>query len=333
MTPRWRLRELRPGQWWAVESVSGTASALDDTVATTLWSAEHLLAEPFQVALRAARTRGPGGHFVDLRFAGRTVRYRSQQADLVDRVAADFAGAHARLRCTPDVVVQLNPGVDLDRIHRSVDGERVGVRLRLAGEVTEVAGSAVLPIVPLLQDVYFAASYTALHAALLATASGGVVVCGQRRAGKTTAAMMCDRLALGEVLTDELVLLHSFGQACGVTLPVRERTGSDRTSYPLARTDDGARLIEVTHLVVLGTVPDDTAPVIRRVHDTVEALQLAAPHLRPLGGTLGTATDNLLSVLGHAQVWHWQCRRWPALTDDLRAAALDLLAGESVPIA
>lgn len=332
-TPRWRLRELRPGEWWAVDSASGTASALNDAVATRLWALEHLLSEPFAHALREARTSGSIGTFVDLRFAGRTVRYRSQKAALVERVATDFAGAHARLRCTPDAVVHLSPGVNLDRIHRSIEGQRVGVRVGPAGGAVDVVGSTALPIVPLLQDPHYDTRYTAMHAALLATASGGVLVCGQRRAGKTTAALMFSRLALGDVLTDELVLLDASARACGVSLPVRERTGADRISYPLARTDVGAPLVGVDHLVVLGAASADGVAVSRRVHDIVEGLHLAAPHLRPLGGPLGTATDNLLGLLGDARVWHWQCRPWPALSDDLRKAALALLHDDSASIA
>ncbi|MGH3328108.1 MAG: hypothetical protein ACRDPT_10005 [Streptomycetales bacterium] len=326
LTSRWRLTEVRPGQWWAVDRVSGTALRLSDDAALRLWAAEDLLAVPLPAALALARARPHGGHFVDLRFTGLTVRYRSSRPELVTQVAGDFAGAHATLRCSPDVVVELEPGANLDRIHRSVTNERTGVRVRDVGASESEPAAADLPALPPLQHRHFSGHYTGIHAALLLTGDGAIVVCGARRAGKTTTAVTCARAGLAAVLTDELVLVHYSGAACGVALPIRERTGPDRVSYPLERPPDGARMVDVRHLVVLGGAPDGESRVAR-VNDTERALQLVAPHLRPLGGDLGIATENLLALLRGAEVWHWEMRAWPDLPGDVEAAASELITG------
>lgn len=327
---RWRLREVRPHVWWAVDEDNGTAYGLDDALASRLWAREDLLTQPLTLAIRAAaesaNSSSPGSpdcNFADLRFVGMTVRYRSNDPALVGRVADDFAGAHARLRNSPDVIVELSGGVNLDRLHRSVDGHRTGVRIRTASESMSGPGSSELPIVPPLQHAHFTARYCALHAALLATRSGNMMVCGARKSGKTTTATVCGRLGMATVLTDELVLVDLSGDACGVALPIRERTGADRISYPLKRTDEGARLVPVDHLIVLGPRADE--PCSRRITQVSQALRLVAPHLRPLGGPLGTATDNLLSILRRCDVWLWQLRPWPHLPDDIAIAASKLI--------
>lgn len=215
---RWRLREVRPQVWWAVDEDNGTAYGLDDAVASRLWAREDLLTQPLALAVRAAARsanssspRSPDGIFADLRFVGLTVRYRSDDPALVDRVAGDFAGAHAQLRNSPDVIVLLSGGVNLDRLHRSVDGQRVGVTIRVTSEDSSGPGSSDLPVVPPLQHAHFTARYCALHAALLATRSGNMIVCGARKSGKTTAATVCGRLGMATVLTDELVLVDLSG--------------------------------------------------------------------------------------------------------------------------
>jgi hypothetical protein len=336
MTPvRWRLREVRPNAWWAVDEDNGTAYGLDGTVASRLWAKDDLLTLPLSLAIRTINDQvnsslpggSPDGSFADLRFVGLTVRYRSNDRALVDQVAHNFAGAHARLRNSPDVIVELSDGVNTDRLHRSVD-HRLGVNLRAVGQDAANQGSNELPIVPPLQHSHFTARYCALHAALLTTRDANVIVCGARKSGKTTTATVCTRLGIASVLTDELVLVHSSGDSCGIAMPIRERTRSDRISYPLNRTDEGARLVPIDHLVVLE--PGVTDPGVRPITDVSQALQLVAPHLRPLSGPLGAATDNLLAILRRSQVWLWRLRPWPDLPNDIAAAASELL-GVQVP--
>lgn len=325
--PRWRLREVHPNAWWAVDEEAGTAYHVDDAIARRLWAREELLARPLPAAIRDVM--GPdsappdGGEFVDLRFVAVTVRYRSPDATIVSRIAHDFAGARVRLRSSPDIIVELSSGVDPDRLHRSAPDGRPGVVMRPASANKGSPVSGDFPVVPPLEHTYFVARYTAVHAALMATRMGNVVVCGARRSGKTTTATLCGRLGLAEVLTDEMVLLDNTGHAFGLAMPIRERTADGRLSSPLQPTDVGVRLVPVDHVVVLEPTPHP--PRIRIVTDLSEALPLIAPHLRPLGGPLGLATDNLLTALRRADVRLWQVRAWPDLHDDIVAAATDLL--------
>lgn len=323
----WRLREVRPEQWWAVDEVNGTAYAVESDLAERLWVADHLLTEPLDVAIRRlshlslAIVRAEP--FVDLRFLGLTTRYRSQRQSLIDRIRAEFAGAHAVLRQSPDVVVELEPEADVNLLHRSAAGGRTGVSVRPAVGADPVEASGEFPVLPPLDHPHFR-SYTGLHAALLETAAGNIVVCGRRRSGKTTTAVISSRHGVARILTDELVLLDALGFACGVALPIRERSESGRASRALPRTADGAGLVEVSHVVVLGSADGEARA--QRVPDVSSALQLLAPHVRPLAGPLGVATDNLLTLLRRSQMWHWGLRPWPAMADDI-VLALNVTVG------
>lgn len=321
----WRLREVRPSQWWAVDDVAGTAYALGDAAASSLWGRHDLLTVALDHAVRLLAARPVEHHFVDLRFLDLTARYTSDDPAIVDAVAAAFAGARPRLRSSPGVVVELTGDVDVDRLHRSIDGERAGVRLRRVDDGHEAKASAALPVVPPVQLPPFAGRFCALHAALLSRPDGNVVVCGSRRAGKTTAALLAHRLGLATVLTDELVLVDATGAASGVALPVRERTEDDRVSHSLDPTDRGAELVRVDHVVVL--TPTERDGAARRLDDISAALRAVAPHLRPLDGPLGCATGALLELLGRADVWQWHVRPWPQLPHDITAGWRHLFGG------
>lgn len=318
----WRLRELRPREWWAVDECNGTAYLLDDDVATHLWLRHDLLAEALPHALRAAASAAPRQRFVDLRFVGVTVRYFSGDSRLVDQVESAFAGARSNLRNSPDILVELTPDVDVHRLHRSIQGDRTGVFMRPSYEDPWQPGLGTVPVVPPLQLPPFAGRFCSLHAALLAMPQGNVVVCGRRRSGKTTTATLLRRLGMATVLSDELVLVDPAGDACGVALPIRERSATGRVSYPLEPTEEGARLLAVDRVVVL--TPADGEEGTRRIMDLSEALPLVAPHLRPLVGALGIATGNILEMLRRAEVWKWRLRPWPDLQTDIVAATHEL---------
>lgn len=316
----WRLREVRPDEWWVVDEPNGTAYGVERSTAERLWAADRLLTEPLDSAIRlAAIAPERSSTFVDLRFLGLTIRYRSSLAHVVERVRTDFAGAHAILRHSPDVLVELAPETDVTLLHRSVPAGHAGVSVRSTGESELVASTGDFPIVPPLAHPHFR-GHTSLHAALLATAAGNVIVCGARRSGKTTAAVTSAGRGAARILTDEIVLLDAMGCASGVGLPVRERTPSSRTARPLARQADGSTPVDVSSVVVLE--PAETAPGTQRVADVADALRLLAPHVRPLAGPLGVASDNLLALVRRSTVWRWALRPWPAMVDDI-ASALD----------
>lgn len=205
--------------------------------------------------------------------------------------------------------------------------ERTGVTVRAAHHARAQQGSSVLPVLPPMQVEPFANRFVALHAALLATSRGVIAVCGRQRAGKTSTATIARRRGIAILLTDELVLLDRSGAAWGVALPVRERSGTDRVSYPLEPTEDGAHLVAVDHVVVLDQT--DCEPCCTRIKETSEAVRLLAPHLRALDGSLGRATSSMLALIRRADVWQWRVRPWPELPDDITAALTDLTKEET----
>lgn len=329
----WRLHEARPGQWWAVDERAGTAYEVEDRTAVELWEREDLLSLPLPAALRIAHDSGRRSGFLDLRFVGTTVRYRSDDPVVLEALEHPFSGACSRLRNSPQVVVDLGGGADVERLHRSVSGERVGVTVRTLPAGDPEPGSSKLPVLPPMQAAPLAGRYTGLHAALLGGPHGVVAVCGRQRAGKTTSAAIARRAFGALVLTDELVMLDRAGAAWGVALPVRERTAGERVSYPLAATPDGAHPVPVDHVVVLDRVPGTGAPEKpswTRVDDTARAVQALAPHLRPLDGPLGRATSSMLSLLRRAPLWRWRLRPWPEMADDI-TTGLTRLTKEEQP--
>ena len=318
---RWSLQEVKRTEWWAVDEPTGTAYHLDDDVATSLWERHELVSMPLQAALVTARsTSGAPCPFVDLRFVGTTVRYRSEDDGLVERVSSDFAGAKTRLRRSPDVLVDLKPGADVERLHRAVSGDRRGVTISVPDMGQVLAAATEVPVLPPLQLPRFTGRFCALHGALLAMAGGYVAVCGRQRAGKTTTAVLARRDGLAEIVADELVLVDLFGHAAGVALPLRQRTSQGRVTIPLDPTEDGAPLTPLAALVVLAEGDQG----VRLATSTEEAIRLVAPHLRHLGGDLGTTTRSALSVVRRTPVWEWCLRPWPDLADDIAAALRSL---------
>ncbi len=319
--PRWRIREIRPHEWWATDESSGTAFEVEASAGERLWRSHDLLGSPLPAAIRAGRKEAVT-HFVDLCFAGTTVRYMSPEPAVVDAVASSFAGARATLRSSPDLLVDIAPHADVERLHRAVDDFRHGVRLRIPWQPDWAPGAGELPVLPPVQLGTLAERFCGLHAALLALPNGNVVVCGARRSGKTTTVIAARQLGIASVLADELVLLDRAGAACGVPLPVRERTGRERSSRSLSPTRHGAELVAVRRIVVIKTALDRTSQ--HCVPDVAEAIRAVAPHLRSLGGELGATTGNVLEALRRTPVWRWCLRPWPALLDDVTAALRDL---------
>lgn len=319
--PRWRVREVRPHEWWATDESSGTAFEVAPEKGETLWRSHDLLGAPLPAAIHADGRKG-ASPFVDLCFAGATVRYLSQEQAVIDAVESSFAGARATLRSSPDLVLDVAPNADVQRLHRSIGHPREGVRLRFPWQAEWVSGSGELPVLPPVQLGPLAERFCGMHAALLALPGGNLLVCGGRRTGKTTTAITAQRLGVAAVLADELVLLDRMGGVCGVPIPVRERTSRERSSRALSPTQLGAEILPVRRIVVIMPTQDRSSQ--QYIPDVAGAVRALAPHLRPLGGQLGATTGSVLEALRRTPVWRWQLRPWPALLDDVTVALRDL---------
>lgn len=318
MTPLWRLREARDGEWWAVDIATGTAFAVDREVADRLWRSDSLLEAPFSQALTCANSATETPHFVDVAVDGATTRFRFTDSDRRAVFLASFGGTQAEIRCSPDLIVDLNENVDIDSLHRAVD-DRTGATVRSVGEdAAEEIGRSDLPLVPPMQADPYRGAYCGLHGAMVKTSNRNLVICGAQKSGKTTTALVAQHLHLGDILTDEACIVDRVGRVCPIPLPIRERTQGGRTSYPLTPTRQGSRALHADGIAILTGC--STPKAATAVHSTRRALALVAPHARSLDGSLGLMTSNLVALLNNSQVFEWPVRRtWPNLRTDIEA--------------
>jgi hypothetical protein len=326
MAPCWKVREIDLQTWWAVDLNSGIAFKLYANDGERLW---RMPASIQALPLHEARSAGEmtGEAFIDLEFLGLCMRYWCSAA-WVAEIARQYASLVPALRRSPDVEVRLGVHADFGRLHRSAEGNiREGVQVRAAGVSDWSPGDPSLPIIPVLQAGDFAGRFCALHGALIAGHQGGIVVCGNQKAGKTTAALTAERVGFGKLLADETTLIDRDATAHGVPLPVRERSLDGRVVRALARASPNERCrgMALTDIVVLEA---SEGPAMRHLMcDDSTALKLLTPHLRVLDTSLGEAADRLLALIATCKIWRWQVSLWPQLQHDVAAGLEDLASG------
>lgn len=323
---KWIVREIGPQRWWAADRDSGAALKLPEQEALPLWRARG---EARLLALADARQQAEAGDsiFVDLEFLGLRMRYWCAKAEVAEEIASQYASLLPRWRRSPDIEAELGDGLDFERLHRSVPGLRDGVRVREIGTGEWQAGSAELPIIPMLQARAFAGRYCGLHGALIATDAGGVIVCGEQKAGKTSTALVAESSGLGTILADETTLIDRDSTAHAIPLPIRERSAEGRRVRALPGVDPRQRAMgmNVAHIVILQR--SEAAAEWQAIDDDAEALRLLVPQLRVLNTSLGEAADRLLGLVQGSRVWRWRVRAWPQLADDV-AFGLEKILGE-----
>ncbi len=269
-------------------------------------------------------------------------RYSCDVGETAARIATEYVACIPSLRSTPDIYVHLDADADIDRLHRAVPGPRRGVRIRRAGEQAWIPAQADLPALPPFQHTPLAARCAALHAALVLTQRGALLVSGSRKSGKTTAALVAGEAGLGTACTDELVLLARGGVVHGVPLPMRVRSADQRQVRPLERTLPLERQpVRATDLLLLDPAPDPQPAATRspawigspgrvaQIDDQELALRLLTDHLRPLAQTLGTTALMALELLAGVTVWRLGCRPWPDLREDLLAGLTEIVEASS----
>lgn len=321
--PYWTVIEVAPMEWWAVDTSSGTAFCMPEQTGERLWRSHALLERPLLAALEDG-----GGEeadaFVDLDFLGVAVRYLCDDATVPERIATLYAAMLPELRRSPDVLVRIGSTADFDRLHRSVSGNRPGVEVRAVASKEWSPGSPDLPIIPPMQSPSLSGRFCALHAALLKTSAGGVLICGAQRTGKTSAALLASRLGFANILADEMVLIDIRGKAFGVPLPVRERTVGGREAWSIARNcRDDIDGVSVGTVILLESA--EGYPSWTRVVGIAERMRLMTAHMRVLDGPVGRATASVLGMLRGAEVWRWSQRQWPLLAEDLEHGFRNLL--------
>jgi len=319
----WSVIEAEPCEWWAVDSRSGTAFSLPEDTGERLWKFHELLELPLAQAIQS-RTHRRALPFVDLEFLGVLTRYVCSDLGLAERLSKLYAAATPALRGSPDVLVRLHPCADIERLHRAVSTDRLGVDLRSVAVDEWEAGSSEVPIIPPLQSSLLTGRFCGLHAALLSTSRGGILICGAQRSGKTSAALFASRGGFAGLLADEMVLIDSRGGAHGIPLPLRERTRNARDPEPIPKSsqDVGERISIKTVIILDKTL---ATPAWTPVMPVEERVRLLAKHIRALDGPLGRATASVLKMLRGANVWLWQLRSWPALMDDIEHGFCNVL--------
>jgi hypothetical protein len=181
--------------------------------------------------------------------------------------------------------------------------------------------------VPHIWQPALASRLFALHAALLATPAGKTVaVCGEQGAGKTTAALIWVESGLGELLTDELVIVDSVTTtAAAVPLPVSVRGNPDtmKTRSPIAPSStESTRFRSLDVIVILQAPGTATATEAR------QTLGLLTQHTRPLRASASTVRRCLAQLIeSSVAVVLVSVSPWPNLRSQL-AEELTRLAKE-----
>jgi len=315
----WRVGELTPTDWWAVDGRTGAAHRLTEQQGLQLWRRHDLSQRPLGAALELAERDAANRDlpdFVDLSILNHTTRFVSSSPAVLNFVRGAFDGAQSITRMSPSAVAAITEEADIERLHRTVEAPRAGVRLLDLTKPARdfVTASADLPVFPPLQLPYFAERFTAVHSAVLAMAPGLVLVCGHQKGGKTTTAVLAETDGLGEILSDELFLLDDTGGGCGVPLPVRERTATGRAVRRFKKSSRTGQPFPVRHVLV---IEHDVSTSLTPVTDVRECLAVLAPHARIVASDLAVGTGHLLALVARARVWRWRVRPWPDLQDDL----------------
>ncbi|MGK4579633.1 hypothetical protein [Kitasatospora sp. HPMI-4] len=330
-TVLWTVTERTDGSWEVVDNETSTMYVVDARLGTRLWQDDRLWARHRQQAFDTAALADPTTDelppFLDLELAGITVRYQAA-APVLDTLRHNLTVACLRYRRSADVLVRLDQQAQVELLHRSVAGVRHGVHYRMPGDLAWNATEGMLPALPPLFSPPFLGRFCALHAALLVLPSGrGIIVCGDQKAGKTTAARWAQDAGLAAVATDEVVLLDTnSGVAFGVPLPQAVRTGQQRKTVPLQHgpsTHLGAAL--PAEAVILTPAPAAEPGSVQTARSEHEAMAWLTEHLRYAGADPASTHRALHALASRIPVRRLGTSPWPQLTADFATALAPLL--------
>ncbi|MFF2657689.1 hypothetical protein ACFVUH_10040 [Kitasatospora sp. NPDC058032] len=327
----WGAYERHDGSWEVLDHATSTAYTVAAHLGQALWRSTPLLSLPFHRALdtvSAPAPPAPRSAFTDIELAGALVRYEADDPAVLEHLRTAFAVAAPGQRSTPDVVCRLGAGARLDLLHRSMNSLRDGVHYRLPHQSTWQPLTGELPALPPLAAPPYRGRFFALHAALLVLPSGrSLLVCGNQKAGKTTACLWARDGGLAAVATDESVLIDTFtGTAFGVPLPTAVRSGGHRASVPLAAdatTHLGASLPAAVAILSTGHRPGGHALTTACTAD--EALGWLTDHIRDAGASPHATRRAARMLVGRVPVHKLAVSRWPALRGDLDMSLTHLL--------
>ncbi|MFJ6138607.1 hypothetical protein [Kitasatospora sp. NPDC092286] len=338
-SPLWAAAERSDGAWEVVDNRTSMLYVIDGTLGARLWQNDQLWTIPLQAAFDVTVSQiqtHPTSNlddeglfpFLDVEVGGVTVRYLADDKAHRDTLQVNLGVARPRLRGTADVLLRLRPGVRIDLLHRSVSGNRAGVEYRMPRDPRWRPYTGMLPALPPLLTPPYRRRFSALHAALLVMPSGrSVIVCGNQKAGKTTAARWARDTGLAATATDEVVLLDTMtGVAFGVPLAQAVRQGDQRTTVPLpagSATHLGATL--PIGLVVLTPAPAVPAGFLQAAGTEKESMAWLAEHMRDAGADPAATRRIVRELVSRVHVHRLGVSPWPGLQTDLAAGLAPLL--------
>lgn len=177
--------------------------------------------------------------------------------------------------------------------------------------------TSTLPPLPALASWPFKDRFAALHAATIRTTAGeGIMVAGERGAGKSTSALLLSRRLDAEVLADETSMVHirttmvePFPHAVGVWRDGR------KIQIPMTEACEriGQQPVPINRIVFLRRTNDGLSKVNRLSHS--DALKRLLPHQRAAGAPIGDTMQTLLNLAGRVESWEIEYSAYEALGD------------------
>ncbi len=252
-----------------------------------------------------------GSTVVSLLLLGVRVDVRCAQRACADRIAAFYSACVVPpMSASPEVVVWCDwddPGRYLFR-SRPDDQEGVpldGVEVQTLRSPRQ-PWTSTLPPIPALASWPFKDRFAALHAASVRTTAGeGVMIAGERSAGKSTSALLLSKRLGAEVLADETSLLHCrttmvepFPHAVGVWRDGR------KVQVPITEVCDriGRHAVSINRIVFLRRHDEAGPGTVRRI-SRADALRQLLPHHRDAGASIGDTMQTVLNLAARADSW------------------------------
>lgn len=332
----WRFRRL-DGRLFVFDECSGQMARVDERIAATLPNLTHgvSLTEAFRQALDSSTvdtgsvTTGDEAVPVSLRLLGVRVDVRCTYSECADAITDFYSASLVEPGLSgPEVVVWCDLRSPGRQLFRARPDDEVGVPLRGVSVQTlrspREEWRSTLPPLPALGSWPFRERFVALHAAAIRTTDGtGVLIAGERGAGKSTAALSLARRLGAEVVGDETAFIH-----CRTTLvePFPHAVGvwSNGRKVQVPITDLGVRICDQA-------MPADVVVFLERrdggVAETsrlsqAESLRALLPHHRSAGASMGDAMETLFGLAAESESWMITYSD----LDEMRAAVGDLVS-------
>lgn len=315
---RWRAwQDKTDGDWHLVDCGEERLISVPEVIGRVLYSRHDLWCHPPDAAVQIAHVSpGPTQPFVDLDLLGGRVRVVSDCAPVIEHVTKELASAVSTWRCTADAIVHFSDESSLVRFMRALDDggrARPGVKWRDAWSPDWQHSDTGLPAVPPFCATVYAGRFLCLHAATLALdSSRGLIICGERGSGKTSATLWATNKTSLAVLSDEATFIELRTLAVlGLPLPVGLASLDGKQRFApsqIMRFHAGA--VRAVSVVILekGEESGLTRPI-----DVMEAVHWMLPHLRNTGNSLDTDIVAIRRLCGDAPVYKLIVPTWPDL--------------------